>query len=152
VTPFTQLSSSNIQRTPPVMGATPTVAALTKNGISLEPTISLDQRARFINHLHELRRINEATTRPTRRLCPQPGRIPVSILPGKCTDKGYGAEVTMTLTAHLNEELAAHHLPNLVLNDLVDQIRLPITQFINNTRKNSVYLASRCGRRPPQTV
>jgi hypothetical protein len=110
-----------------------------KGGIQLEPSIYLDQKARYLNHLQELRRINEGDD-----TADSPGyslnlvRIPVSVLPGKCTEKGHGAEVTMTLTPHLNDELLPTTFRNLVLNDLVDQIGFPVTQFINNP-ENAVY-------------
>ena len=110
------------------------------SGINVEPTVYLDQKAGYINHLNELRRLNEGDD-----TADSPGyalnliRIPVSILPGKRTEIGHGAEVTMTLTPHLNEELLPTTFRNLILNDLVDQIAYPITQFINNP-DNSIYL------------
>ncbi|HEX5269376.1 MAG TPA: hypothetical protein VFW33_02760, partial [Gemmataceae bacterium] len=109
------------------------------SGIQLEPTIHLDQKARFLNHLQELRRINEGDD-----TADSPGyslnlvRIPVSVLPGKCTDKGCGAEVTMTMTPYLGDEFLPVTFRNLVLNDLVDQIGFPVTQFINSP-ENDVY-------------
>ena len=93
----------------------------------------LDQKARFLNHLHELRRINEGDD-----IGDSPGyalnlvRVPVSILPGKCTQIGYGAEVTMTLKPYLSDELLPVTFRNLIINDVVDQITFPITQFIND--------------------
>lgn len=108
--------------------------------IALEPTIYLEQKARYLNALNELRRINEGDD-----TADSPGyslnlvRLPVSILPGKQTDIGYGAEITMTLTPHLSDELLPTTFRNLVLNDLVDQIGFPTTQFINNP-ENNVYL------------
>jgi hypothetical protein len=73
-----------------------------KTGIALEPTVILDQRARYLNHLHELRRINEGDD-----TADSPGyslnlvRIPISVLPGKCTEVGHGAEVTLTIQPFL---------------------------------------------------
>ena len=55
-------------------------------GISLEPTIVNDQLSRYLNHLNELRRINEGDD-----IADSPGyslnlvRIPVSVLPGHRT-------------------------------------------------------------------
>ena len=114
-----------------------------KTGITVEPTVMLDERARYLNHLNELRRINEGDD-----TADSPGyalnlvRIPVSILPGKCTEIGHGAEMTMTLTPYLGDELLPTTFRNLVLNDLVDQIGFPVTQFINNP-ENSPYLDDR---------
>jgi hypothetical protein len=114
-----------------------------KGGITLEPTLYLDQKSVYLNHLHELRRISEGDD-----TADSPGyalnlvRFPVSVLPGRRTEKGYGAEVTMTLRPHLNDELLPTTFRNLVLNDLVDQIAFPVTQFINNP-DYAVYLDKR---------
>ncbi len=81
---------NNISRTPANLPA-PIGFADAKGGISLEPTIFLDQKSQYLNHLHELRRIGEGDD-----TADSPGyalnlvRIPVSILPGKKTDIGYG--------------------------------------------------------------
>ncbi|MDB5391184.1 MAG: hypothetical protein JWM11_6830, partial [Planctomycetaceae bacterium] len=64
-------------------------------GINLEPNVVLEQKARYLNALHELRRINEGDD-----TADSPGyswnliRIPVSSLPGTQTDIGYAAENT----------------------------------------------------------
>ncbi len=121
----------------------PTYTFLGNNGINVEPAVYLDQKSRYLNHLNELRRISEGDD-----TADSPGyalnlvRIPVSILPGKCTDVGHGAEITMTLTPHLSEELLPTAFRNLVVNDLVEQIAYPVTQFINNP-DNWVYLDDR---------
>jgi hypothetical protein len=101
-------------------------------GIALEPTVYLDQKARFLNHLNELRRINEGDD-----TADSPGyalnlvRIPVSVLPGNRTDKGHGAEVTMTLKPYLSDELLPTTFRNLVMNDLIDEIGVPLTELLN---------------------
>ena len=130
---------NNISRTPsnlpPALGF-----AAANGGITLEPTLYLDQKSVYLNHLHELRRISEGDD-----TADSPGyalnlvRFPISVLPGKRTDVGYGAEVTMTLTPYLNDELLPTTFRNLVLNDIVDQIGFPATQFINDPR-NNIYL------------
>ncbi len=103
--------------------------------LSLEPTIQLDQRSRYLNHLHELRRINEGDD-----IADSPGyalnlvRIPVSILPGKHTRKGYGAEITITAEPYLSDELLPTTFRNLVINDLVDQLAYPMTRVVNSDR------------------
>lgn len=110
-----------------------------KTGITVEPTIMLDQKKRYLDHLHELRRINEGDD-----TADSPGyaldlvRIPVSVLPGKCTDIGCGAEVTITMTPYLSDELLPTTFRNLVVNDLLDEIAFPITQFINDPN-NRIY-------------
>lgn len=103
-----------------------------KGEIALEPTVHLDQLKRYINHLHEIRRINEGDDSAD-----APGysmnlvRVPVSVTPGEWTDKGYGAEITMTATPHLTPKLLPEVFKSLVLNDLVRQIGLPLTQALN---------------------
>ncbi|MBS0265681.1 MAG: hypothetical protein JSS02_27360 [Planctomycetes bacterium] len=105
--------------------------------IALEPTVVLEQKARYLNALHELRRINEGDD-----TADAPGyslnlvRLPVSVLPGQKTGIGYGAEVTFTITPYLSDELLPTTFRNLVLNDVVDQIGYPVTQFINNPANN----------------
>lgn len=98
--------------------------------IGLEPVVALDQLNRYINHLHELRRINEGDD-----TADSPGyslnlvRIPVSVLPGRATNEGYGAEITITATPYLNDALLPITFRSLVINDLVDQLALPITKI-----------------------
>jgi hypothetical protein len=148
-------SSSSASTTPPVPASPPAdvfgaFSSLTRTqvnngpalqfadapaGIKLEPTVLLDERARFLNHLQELRRINEGDD-----TADSPGyalnlvRIPMSVLPGKLTDIGYGAEITITMKPYLSEDLLPTTFRNLVMNDLVDQLGFPITEFINNPR------------------
>lgn len=111
-------------------------------GLQLEPTVSLDQRSRYINHLHELRRINEGDD-----TADSPGyalnlvRIPVSVLPGSHTRQGYGAEVTMTMQPYLSDELLPTTFRNLVLNDLVDQLGVPLTLAINDKEVRDLLLS-----------
>lgn len=101
--------------------------------LSLEPTIQLDQMSRYLNHLHELRRINEGDD-----IADSPGyalnlvRIPVSVLPGRQTRKGYGAEITITAEPYLSDELLPTTFRNLVINDVVDQLAYPMTRVINS--------------------
>jgi hypothetical protein len=101
--------------------------------ISLEPTILEEQKARYLNALNQIRRINEGDD-----TADSPGysldlvRIPVSVLPGKRTRIGHGAEVTITMTPVLSDELLPTTFRNLVLNDLVDQLGVPLTQILND--------------------
>ncbi len=138
---FTKITRNDVPKPPDVKFVTTAGTAIA--GISLEPTVHLDQKARYLNHLNELRRTNEGDD-----TADSPGyslnlvRIPVSVLPGKKTGVGCGAEVTMTLTPYLGDELLPTTFRNLVLNDLTDQIGFPLTQFLNDPR-NHVYLAER---------
>jgi hypothetical protein len=101
--------------------------------ISLEPTVYLDQMKRYIDHLHELRRMSDGDD-----TADAPGyslnllRIPVSVLPGKRTQQRYGAEITLTLKPHLNDELLPMTFRNLITNDLLDEIGVPLTHVLND--------------------
>lgn len=129
------LTDAEIQRTEPRGAFAGTRFESFDDGakIGLEPTIHLDQLSRYLNHLHELRRINEGDDTSD-----SPGyalnlvRIPASVLPGKKTREGFGAEMTVTATPYLSNALLATAFRNLVVNDLVDQLRLPITRLAEN--------------------
>jgi len=101
--------------------------------IDIEPTLYLDQLSRYLQHLQELRRINEGDDTSD-----SPGyalnlvRIPISTLPGKLTRTGFGAEVTITATPTLSDDLLPTTFRNLVINDLVDQLGLPLVRTVEN--------------------
>lgn len=140
---FAAFQDNNLTRTPvrmPPQSQQQLTFAGASSGIALEPPLRLDQKSQYLNHLHELRRINEGDD-----TADAPGyalnivRVPISVLPGKRTDCGYGAEVTLTLRPYLSEELLPTTFRNLVVNDLIDQLAYPITQFINDP-DNAVFL------------
>jgi hypothetical protein len=101
-----------------------------QNGIGIEPTIALDQRSAYLDHLHALRRRNDGDDTSD-----SPGyglyllRIPISVMPGKRTYHGYAAEITLTATPQLSPALLPITFRNLVVNDVVDQLSLPITRI-----------------------
>ena len=101
--------------------------------VRLEPTTYEDQKKRFLDHLHELRRINEGDDNTD-----APGytlglvRIPVSILPGDCTQTGFGAECTISATPHLPPDLLQQTFRDLVVNDLIGLLTLPTTRIIES--------------------
>lgn len=104
--------------------------------IDIEPTVYLDQLNRYVHHLHELRRINEGDDTSD-----SPGyslnlvRVPVSILPGKITREGFGAEITITAESHLSDDLLPTTFRNLVVNDVIRQNALPVTRQLLNDPK-----------------
>ncbi|MBX3425930.1 MAG: hypothetical protein KF688_09655 [Pirellulales bacterium] len=104
--------------------------------INIEPAVYLNQLSRYVQHLHELRRINEGDDTSD-----SPGyaldlvRIPVSILPGKLTREGFGAEITVTATPVLTNDLLTTTFRNLVINDLVDQLSLPLLKLAEGSQK-----------------
>jgi hypothetical protein len=109
-------------------------------GVALEPTEFLDQMSRYIDHLNQLRRINEGDdTADAAGYALNLLRIPVSVLPGEKTRCGYGAEVTMTLTPELTEDLLPTTFKDLVLNDLVDQLGLPLVKLVDQQAWNQVF-------------
>jgi hypothetical protein len=114
-------------------------AAFKAAPLSLEPTLKLDQQSRYLKHLHVLRRINEGDDNTD-----APGyslnlvRIPVSVLTGSCTDTGFGAELTVTATPYLTDDLLPTTFRNLVINDLVDQFTMPVTQLIDTTDRREL--------------
>lgn len=90
-------------------------------GVALEPIVHLDQLTNYLNHLNQLRRTNEGDD-----TADAPGyalhlvRIPVSVLPGKKTQQGYGAEITLTAEPVINDSLLPTVFRSLVSNDAID--------------------------------
>src|SRR5207248_1226903 len=88
-----------------------------------------DQKRRFLNHLHELRRINEGDDNAD-----APGyalnlvSIPISVLSGDCTQTGYGTECTITASPHLTDDLLPTTFRDLVINDLIELLGLQVTR------------------------
>jgi len=103
-------------------------------GIGLEPTIHLDHLDRYIKHLQELRRINEGDD-----IADSPGyalnlvRIPVSILPGKHTQRGHGAEISVIADLQLGDDLLPTTFRNLAVNDLIDVLAPSVTYSVNES-------------------
>lgn len=100
--------------------------------ISLEPERVLEQKKRYLDLLANIRRTNEGDdTADAPGYSLQLLRIPVSVLPGKRTDIGFGAEITMTLAPELTDDLLPTTFRGLVINNLVTQLGFPITQALN---------------------
>lgn len=132
--------NNQIDRTNAVSGTSEFAKVLVNNEaggdasatVSLEPTQVLDQMSRYLQHLHELRRINEGDD--TRGL---PGysmnllRIPVSVMPGKKTREGYGAEITLSLSPQIGDRMLPDVFREWVINDIVYQLGLPLTDMLN---------------------
>jgi hypothetical protein len=93
--------------------------------VGIEPVIELDQLNRYLQHLNELRRLNEGDD-----TADSPGyalnliRIPVSVLPGRRTQKGYGAEVEITIDPYLSDELLPLAFRDFVINGVRNRISL----------------------------
>ncbi|MFM7975225.1 MAG: hypothetical protein ACKO8U_09155, partial [Pirellula sp.] len=101
--------------------------------LGLEQTQEIDQLVRYMQHLNQHRRINEGDDTSD-----APGyslnlvRVPVSILPGAVTKRGYGAEITYTAKPYLGSDLLPMTFRDMVLNDLTDQLSIPLVKFINS--------------------
>lgn len=102
---------------------------------SLEPTLFLDQKARYLNHLHQLRRVNENDD-----TADAPGytldlvRVPVSVIPGERTRKGYGAEITLSANVVLGSRVLESTFRKWVINDLLHQLSIPLTSILNDPK------------------
>jgi len=107
--------------------------AFPEEPIGLEPTLHLDHLSRYLQHLQALRRVNEGDDSAD-----APGyalnliRLPVSILPGSLTRRGYGAEITLSVAPQLDDNLLPRTFRNLVINDLVDTIAPALVHCIND--------------------
>lgn len=104
--------------------------------LGLEQTQMIDQLNRYVQHVNQHRRINEGDDTSD-----APGyalnlvRIPVSILPGNLTKRGYGAEITFTAKSYLGPDLLPMTFRDMVLNDLTDQLSFPLVKFVNSNPK-----------------
>lgn len=125
-------SAINVKRNDPTIVGMP---GFGPGGIQLEPTVVLDEKKRFLDHLNEIRRVYEGDDTSA-----SPGyalylvRVPVSVLPGKRTDTGHGAEIQMSVKPVIGDDLLPATFRNLVVNDLVDQFSELLTVLINDNR------------------
>lgn len=147
-------SSVNIQSgfptdTKPGFGASTT--SFLGGTLGLEQTQMIDQLNRYVQHVNQHRRINEGDDTSD-----APGyalnlvRIPVSILPGTITKRGFGAEITFTAKSYLGPDLLPMTFRDMVLNDLTDQLAFPLVKFVNSNPKLADELLSQSkeGRSP----
>jgi hypothetical protein len=101
------------------------------NKLALEPTIVNEQLNRYLQHLNELRRVNEGDDTSD-----SPGyalnliRLPISVLPGKMTRTGYGAEISFTATPYLSDDLLPETMRSLIINDIVNLNSLPVAKYL----------------------
>ena len=92
-------------------------------GLGVEPTVYLDEKKRFLDHLNQIRRISLG---PDQNDSSGYGlylvRMPVSITPGECTYNGHGAELSVTVEHEFTPDFLPTTFQSLVVNDLVDQL------------------------------
>ena len=145
-TPGSQAPSSsvNIQSGLPQSSNTPFGISTTEflgGTLALEQTQMIDQLNRYVQHVNQHRRINEGDDTSD-----APGyalnlvRIPVSILPGTLTKRGYGAEITFTAKSYLGPDLLPMTFRDMVLNDLTDQLSIPLVKFVNSDPNGADHL------------
>lgn len=109
--------------------------------VGIEPVIELDQVNRYLQHLNELRRLNEGDDNAD-----TPGyalnliRIPVSVLPGRKTEEGFGAEVQITIDPYISDEILPLAFKDFVINGVVDRISFDVFQMAQ--RSNITILAN----------
>ncbi|PQO45271.1 hypothetical protein C5Y93_15040 [Blastopirellula marina] len=105
-------------------------SAVTPNknaGVGVEPTELLRQESTYIGVNQSLRRINMGDDRSR-----QAGyalykfRVPVSVLPGRQTHRGYAAVVNMRARLHIDAAHLKYTFPKLVVADVVDSMEEPI--------------------------
>ena len=129
-------STMDVKRNPPTIASMPGFGS---GGLQLEPSIILDEKKRFLDHLNQIRRVNEGDD-----TADSPGasiymlRVPVSVLPGKRTDTGHGAEIMMSVKPILGDDLLPSTFRNLVTNDIVDQFSELMTVALNSDRKSLI--------------
>jgi len=124
-----------IARSPPFAATAQPFATFgldNSSAVGLEPTIHLDHVSQYVNHLQQLRRINEGDD-----IADSPGyslnlvRIPVSLNPGHRTQAGHGAEITLIADPQLGPDLLPTTFQSLVLNDVIDILAPGLTFAVN---------------------
>ena len=101
--------------------------------LGVEPTVYLDEKKRFLEHLNQIRRINHG---PDQNDSSGYGlylvRLPVSITPGECTYHGHGAELALTVKHEFPYDFLQTSFRNFVVNDLVDQLGPVVYEIIRS--------------------
>ncbi len=109
-----------------------------ENRIGLEPTIELDEKSRYLDHLHELRRAHAGDD-----LTDSPGyglyliRMPVSLLPGPEVRRGNGAVVTVEAEHALSPDLLANTFRDVVIMDAAYQLSPILLKLLHDVETTS---------------
>jgi hypothetical protein len=122
--PFANLGVANA-----VPGSNPTAPL----ALGVDPTVYLDEKKRFLEHLNEIRRINLG---PDQNDSSGYGlyliRLPVSITPGEKTYHGFGADLAVTVEHEFGPDFVSTTFRNLVINDVVDQLAPVVYEVIRS--------------------
>jgi hypothetical protein len=98
-------------------------AGIEKGNLGVEPTIFLDEKKRYLDHLNQIRRINMGDdTADSAGYGLYLVRMPVSIEPGQKSNSGHGAMLNVTAQHQFGPLFLQQTFRNLVINDLVDQL------------------------------
>lgn len=126
--PFGQLGLATNNFAP--LGANASSAYL---GLGVDPTVYLDEKRRFLEHLNQIRRISLG---PDQNDSSGYGlylvRLPVSITPGERTLQGFGADFTVSVEHEFGPDFLASTFRNLVINDIADQLSPVIYEAIRS--------------------
>lgn len=91
--------------------------------LGVEPTVFLDEKKNYLDHLNEIRRINMGDdTADSAGYGLYLVRMPVSIEPGQKTNNGHGAMLNVTAEHNFRPLFLQRTYRNLVINDLLDQL------------------------------
>jgi hypothetical protein len=101
--------------------------------LGVDPTVYLDEKKRFLEHLNELRRLNLG---PDQNDSSGYGlflvRMPVSITPGEWTYQGHGAELAVTIEHEFPSNFLQTTYRDLVINDVVDKLGPVVFELIRS--------------------
>ena len=126
---------------------TQSTAATAAMGLGVDPTVYLDEKKRFLDHLNEIRRINLG---PDQNDSSGYGlylvRFPVSITPGECTREGHGADLAITVEHEFTPDFLPDAFRDLVINDVVGQLG-PLVYEVIRSRYYEEVLKPRCEAR-----
>lgn len=104
-----------------------------ENQLGLEPTVYLDEKKRYLDHLNQHRRINLGDDNAD-----SAGygmylvRMPVSIEPGQKTHRGHGAILTATAQHEFEKFFLQRTMRNLIINDLVEHLTPLIFEILDS--------------------
>ena len=91
--------------------------------LGLEPTVYLDEKKRYLDHLNQIRRVNLGDDNAdTAGYALYLIRMPISIQPGEKTQRGYGAVLNASVRPDFAPDFLYTTFRSLVVADLVDQL------------------------------
>ncbi len=107
--------------------------------LGVEPTVYLDEKKRYLEHLNQIRRINLGDDNAD-----SAGygmflvRMPASILPGEKTRENHGAQMMFTARHEFEPAFTARTFRNLVINDLIDHLTPVLYDIVLHDRMKEI--------------